>query len=247
MVTSILFHIGRYFMLMGGLMRTPEKFSVYYRLTLAEVISMTIGSMVIVVVISTFIGGVTTLQTAYQLVSDFIPKSTIGSVVSASTFLELAPTVLTFILAGRIGSRIASEIGTMRVTEQIDAIEVMGINSSGYLILPRIAGALISFPILVTISAFLHHIGGSVAGDISGAVKMDDFNMGVQMWFEPVQVRVMYIKSFVFGFLVSSISAYHGYYTSGGALEVGQSSTKAVVYSCLAMVIADYFIAQILL
>lgn len=246
-MAKLFFHLGRYFMLMFSLFRTPEKFSVYYRLTLAEAVSMTGGSMFIVVIISTFIGGVTTLQTAYQLVSPWIQRSTIGAVVSASTFLELAPTVLTFILAGRVGSSIASQIGTMRVTEQIDAIEVMGINPSGYLILPKIVAALISFPLLITVAAFLGHWGGMMAGDLTGAVSAVDFTWGVQQWYDPLQIRVMYTKSFVFGFLIASISAYQGFYTEGGALEVGQSSTRAVVFSCLAMVIADYVIAQVLL
>lgn len=227
--------------------RSLERFSVYYRLVLMEILSMVIGSAMIVTVISTFIGGVTTLQTAYQLISGWIPKSTIGSIVSASTLLELSPTVLTFILAGRIGSSIASQIGTMRVTEQIDALEVMGINASAYLIMPKIIGALFAFPILISLSAFLCHLGGLIAGDITGVVSAREFTIGVQQWFEPFQVTVMYTKAFIFGFLVSSISAYQGYYTYGGALEVGQSSTKAVVFSCLAMVVADYLVAQIML
>ncbi len=247
MLSKTVFHIGRYFILLGSLFHSLERPKVYTKLVLDEIISMMLGSMSIVVLISTFVGGVTTLQTAYQLVSAWIPKSTIGSVVSASSLLELAPTVVTFILAGRIGSSIASQIGTMRVTEQIDALEVMGINSVAYLILPKVIGALFSFPGLVTVSAFLCHAGGIIAGDLTGAVSKVEFTQGVQQWFEPFQVTVMYTKSFIFGFLISTISAYHGYYTTGGALEVGQSSTKAVVYSCMAMVVADYFVAQIML
>lgn len=246
-VSEFLYHLGRYSMLMRTLFKTPERFGVYWDLTMRETISMTGGSMMIVVVISTFIGGVTTLQTAYQLVSPFIPKSVIGSVVSASTLLELSPTVLTFILAGRIGSKIASELGTMRVTEQIDALEVMGINSAGYLIIPKIAAGLLSWPILVTVSAFLCTIGGMIAGDSSGTVTMMDFTQGLQQYFDPYQVTVMYVKVFVFALQITTISAYNGYYTEGGALEVGEASTKAVVQSCLALVIADYLIAEIML
>ena len=244
---NLLFHIGRYFKLLGGLFRTPERFGTYYSRTLFETNSMVGGSMFIVVIISTFIGGVTTLQTAYQLTNPLIPKYTIGSVVSASTLLELSPTVLTFILAGRIGSSIASEIGTMRVTEQIDAIEVMGINASSFLIIPKILGSLLAFPVLVTISAFLCILGGMIGGHLTGAVNTEDFTTGVQMYYDPFQIVVMYTKALTFGFLITSISSYHGYFTDGGALEVGQSSTKAVVYSCLAMVVADYVIAQIML
>ncbi|MEM6265067.1 MAG: ABC transporter permease [Bacteroidota bacterium] len=243
----LLFHTGRYFMLLGSIFKTPEKFSVYYHLALAEAISMTAGSMFIVVIISSFMGAVTTLNTAYQLTTGLLPSSIIGSVVSVSTLLELAPTVMSFILTGRIGSNIASQIGTMRVTEQIDALEVMGINSSGYLIIPRIAAGLISFPILVTISAFLCTLGGMIAGYVSGEVTPYDYTLGIQTYYDPYQVVVMYVKSVVFGFIITSVAAYHGYYTQGGALEVGRSATKAVVYGCLTMVFADYMVAQLLL
>jgi phospholipid/cholesterol/gamma-HCH transport system permease protein len=224
-----------------------EKPSVYYRLALSETVSFISGSMVIIVVISTFIGAVTTLQTGYQLISSLVPRSIIGTIVSVTTLLELSPTVVTFILAGRIGSKIASEIGTMRVTEQIDALEVMGINSSAYLILPKIIAGLISLPVLVTISAFLAHLGGILAGDLSGAVTAYEFTEGVQTYYNPYQVVIMYVKSFSFGFLITTVSAYQGYYTKGGALEVGTSSTNAVVFSCLSMVVADYMIAQLML
>lgn len=234
-------------MLLGSMFKTMEKPKIYYDLALQETVSMITGSLGIVIIISVFIGGVTTLQTAYQLISDLIAKSIIGSIVSASTLLELAPTVMTFILAGRIGSKIASEIGTMRVTEQIDAIEVMGINSSAYLILPKIIAGLISFPVLVSVSAFLAHLGGLLAGDWTGEVTAVEFTAGIQTYFEPFQVAVMYVKAITFGFLITAVSAYQGFYTRGGALEVGASSTKAVVFSCLSMVVADYLIAQIML
>lgn len=247
MTFSIFQHIGRYLMMMSNLFHSLERPVIYYRLFMREIITMVIGSLSIVVLIATFVGAVTTLQTAYQLISPWIPRSTIGSVVSASTMLELAPTVVTFILAGMMGSSIASEIGTMRVTEQIDALEVMGINSVAYLVLPKLTASLIVYPMLVTIAAFLCHLGGIIAGEVSGQVSAVEFTQGVQQWFEPIQVRVMYTKSIIFGFLISTISAYQGYYTSGGALEVGQSCTKAVVNSCIAMVVADYFVADILL
>jgi phospholipid/cholesterol/gamma-HCH transport system permease protein len=246
-MNKFLFHIGRYFLLIRDLFRSWERPSVYYKLILDEYNSMAIGSLSIVVLISTFVGGVTTLQTSYQLVSSWIPRYTIGNIVSASTLLELSPTVVTFILAGRIGSSIASQIGTMRVTEQIDALEVMGVNPVAYLVLPKIIAAFFAFPTMVTISAFLCHFGGLVAGELSGQLSKEDFMLGVQLWYDPFQVTVMYTKSLIFGFLISSISAYHGFFTHGGALEVGQSSTKAVVYSCMAVVIADYLVAQIML
>ncbi len=234
-------------MMIGGMFRTLEKPGIYYRIALSEAVSMIGGSMTIVVIISTFIGAVTTLQTAYQLTSGVFPDSVIGSVVSASTLLELSPTVMTFILAGRIGSKIASEIGAMRVSEQIDAIEVMGINPIGYLVLPRILSGLVALPILVTISAFLSHGGGMLAGELSGEVTAVEFTQGIQEYFDPFQVTVMYVKAFIFGFIITAVSAYQGFYTQGGALDVGISSTKAVVFSCLSMVFADYLIAELLL
>lgn len=227
--------------------RSLEKPRIYYNLTLTEVISMVGGSMVIVVIISGFIGAVMCLQTAYQLTSGLFPNSIIGSVVSASLLLELSPTVMSLVIAGRIGSKIASEIGAMRVSEQIDAIEVMGINSLAYLVLPKILAGIISLPILVTVSAFLGHLGGLLAGDLSGEVTTVEFTQGVREFFNPFQVLVMYVKSLIFGFLIAAVSSYQGYYTTGGSLDVGISSTRAVVFSCLSMVFADYFIAQIML
>ncbi|RMG17616.1 MAG: ABC transporter permease [Bacteroidetes bacterium] len=227
--------------------KSMDKPVIYYRLFLVETNQMIQGSLIIVIIISTFMGAVTTLQTAYQLTSGLFPDSVIGSVVSATTLLELSPSVLSFILAGRIGSRIASEIGTMRVTEQIDALEVMGVNAQAYLVLPKILGALIAFPVLVTVSAFLSHLGGMIAGDITGEVTATEYTQGVQTYFVPFQVTVMYVKAVTFGLIISSVSAYQGFFTRGGALEVGASSTKAVVFSCLTLVVADYLIAQILL
>ncbi len=234
-------------MLIGSMFRTMERPAVYYRLTLQNLNAMVIGSLMILTVIALFIGGVTTLQTAYQLTSPLIPKSIIGTIVSMTTLLELAPTVLIFIIAGRVGSQIASEIGTMRVREQIDALEVMGVNSAAYLILPKIIAGLLAIPILVTLAAFLTHLGGVIAGDLTGAVTAFEFASGLREFYEPYQVIVMYTKAFTFGVLITSVSSYQGYYTKGGALEVGTSATKAVVYSCLSMVVADYLIAQIML
>jgi phospholipid/cholesterol/gamma-HCH transport system permease protein len=233
--------------MLGGMFRSLERPAVYFRLMLTEFVGMVAGSMLILVVISVFIGAVMTLQTAYQLTSDFVPKSTIGSIVSVTTLLELAPTILTFILAGRIGSKIASELGTMRVTEQIDALEVMGINANAYLILPKIIAGFFALPVLVTFSAFLTHVGGMYAGHYGNMVTMNEFTDGMRMYFEIYQIIIMYVKAFTFGLLITMISAYQGFYTQGGALEVGNAATRAVVFSCLAMVIADFLIAQIML
>jgi phospholipid/cholesterol/gamma-HCH transport system permease protein len=194
-----------------------------------------------------FLGAVTTVQTAFQLVSDFIPKSVIGMIVRDSAILELSPTISAIVLAGKVGSSIASQIGTMRVTEQIDALEIMGINSPGYLILPKIIGAVTMIPLLVIISIGLTITGGYIAGTASGAVTGQDFINGITTTFIPFTFTVSMVKSVIFAFIITSVSAYQGFYTDGGALEVGRSSTKAVVISCIAILFTDYLVAQLLL
>jgi phospholipid/cholesterol/gamma-HCH transport system permease protein len=246
-VINAIFHFGRYLKLLGQFFRSPERFSVYWKLVMQEMVSVGVGSIVIVIITSVFIGAVTTVQTAYQLVSGFIPRSAIGSVVAASALLELAPTITSLVLAGKVGSHIASQLGTMRVTEQIDAIEVMGINSVSYLIMPKVVGSILAFPMLVSIAAFLIILGGIVAGDWTGQVTMADFAFGARGTFESFQVVFMLIKAVTFGFLISSIAAYQGFYVRGGALEVGQASTRAVVFSCILVLVADYVLAQLLL
>jgi len=239
LLRSFLFHLGRYTMLLGGIFRTMEKPKVYYKLALGEAVSMVGGSLSILIVISLFIGAVTTLQTAYQLTSSLVPTSIIGTIVSVTDLLELSPTIVNLVIAGRIGSKIASEIGTMRVTEQIDALEVMGVNSRAYLILPKLIGGVVALPILTTISAFLTHTGGIFAGSMTGAVTAQEFTLGLREYYDHYQVVIMYVKCTTFGFIITSVSAYQGYFTRGGALEVGDSATRAVVYSCLTMVVFD--------
>lgn len=209
--------------------------------------SIGIGSLPIVAIISIFIGAVTTVQTAYQLVSPIIPLSVIGQIVSDSSVLELSPTIMSLVLAGKVGSHIASEIGTMRVTEQIDALEVMGINASNYLILPKIIAAFFMFPVLDIISITLSVWGGITAGELTGALTQEEFLLGARETFSGFFVVVSLIKAFTFSVIITSISAYQGFYTNGGALEVGASSTRAVVFSCVMVLFADYVIAQLLL
>ena len=212
-----------------------------------QCVEIGIGSLGIVTIISIFIGAVSTIQTAYQLVSPLIPKSTIAQVVRDTIILEFAPTLVCIVLAGVAGSRIASELGNMRVSEQIDALEIMGINSSGYLVLPKIIAALLICPVVVIISMIVGITGGWVAGDLSGVVPSADYLKGVQNQFLPFNVTFAMIKTIVFAFIITSVPAYHGYYTSGGALEVGQSSTKGVVYSSILILIFDYLLTQLIL
>ena len=234
-------------LLLKALFVKPEKFSVYWNEITREMMSTGIGSLGIVCIISVFLGAVTTVQTAFQLVSDIIPLSVIGQITRDSTILELSPTIVSIVLAGKIGSSIASQIGTMRVTEQIDALEIMGINAPGYLILPKLIAGVIMIPMLVIVAIFLSISGGYLAGSASGAVTAAEFIQGLTTDFIPFTVVVAMVKALIFAFIITTVSSFQGYYTDGGALEVGKSSTKAVVVSCIAILISDYIIAQLLL
>ena len=215
--------------------------------TVKECIKIGYESLFIVAIVSIFMGAVTTLQTAFNLVGPLIPDYVISLVVRDMTLLELSPTIIAIVFAGKVGSNIAGELGTMRITEQIDALEVMGINSSSYLVLPKIIASILMYPILVVMSAFLAILGGYIAGTISEVIAGTEYIYGLRYEFNPFNIPFALIKSYVFAFLVASISSFQGYYTEGGALEVGKSSTQAVTKSCIAILIADYVLAQILL
>lgn len=207
-----------------------------------------VGSAFIVLLVSIFIGAVTAVQTAYQLYgTPFVPSSYIGLIVRNTVIFELAPTFTALILAGKVGSNLASELGSMRVTEQIDALEIMGVNTESYLIATRIFAALITIPILVAIASFSGIMGGYVATAAGSYYSVEDYVRGIRMFFHPFDVQLMFIKSFTFSFIVSSISCYMGYYVQGGSVEIGRASTKAVVYSCIFVLLADYVIAELLL
>jgi len=239
--------IGKYFIFLGQMFVKREKLSTYVKLVIDECVLIGIDSLVIVTIISTFIGAVTCIQTAYNLVSPLIPEYIISVIVRDMTLLELAPTITALVFAGKVGSNIAGELGTMRITEQIDALEVMGINSASFLALPKVLGSLIMYPMLVIIAGFLSILGGYVAGTLTGVITPEDYIYGIRADFIEYNVTFALIKSFVFAFLISSISCYKGYYTEGGALEVGKASTVAVTNSCIAILAADYLLAQLLL
>ena len=205
------------------------------------------GSLGIVAIISVFIGAVSTIQTAYQLVSPLIPLSTIQQIVRDTVILEFAPTLVCVVLAGVAGSRIASELGNMRVSEQIDALEIMGINAPGYLIGPKILGALLTIPLLIILSISLCTIGGMVVGEFTGILTHQQFIEGARSTFQPYNLVFSMTKAVTFSFLIPSISAYQGYFVAGGSLEVGKASTQAVVYSSMAILVADYVLAQLML
>src|ERR1700761_2391031 len=243
-----MFHtLGRYLLLLRLSFRKPEKFSVYWAEVMREMTSQGIGSLGIICIISVFIGAVATIQVAFQLNSPLVPQSIAGSISRDSTILEFSPTISALVLAGRVGSSIASQIGTMRVTEQIDALEIMGVNAPGYLISPKIISGLSKIPLLTVISVALGLSGGYLACLVSGDITPADYIAGVTQGFDGLTVRVALVKAVVFGFIITSICCYQGFYTSGGALEVGQASTRGVVYSCVMILFADLVITRLML
>ena len=239
--------IGRYFLFLLSLFVKRESFNTYVRLIIDECIKVGIDSIFIVAIISTFIGAVTAVQTAYNIVSPLIPNYVVSLVVRDMVLLELAPTITAIVFAGKVGSNIAGELGTMRISEQIDALEVMGINSSSFLVLPKIIACILMYPLLVILAAFLGVCGGYLAATLTGAMTPDEYIYGIRADFIQYNVTFGLIKSLVFAFLIASISSFTGYFTEGGALEVGRASTKAVTSSCIAILSADYLLAQLLL
>lgn len=244
---NVFTHLGRYILMIRGMFSKPENHKMYWKEFMHQCSDIGIGSLGIVSIISVFIGAVSTVQTAYQLVSPIIPKTTIAQIVRDTVILEFAPTLVCIVLAGVIGSKIASELGNMRVSEQIDALEIMGINTKAYLILPKIVAALVTIPLLVVIAMVLGIWGGRLAGAASGIISPETFDRGLLEQFLPYNVVFALVKSYTFAFLISSIPAYFGYYVKGGALEIGRSSTKSVVVSCVMLLFADYILSQLLL
>ena len=240
-------HFGRYLIMIKGMFTRPENAKMYWKEFMHQCTDIGIGSLGIVSIISVFIGAVSAVQTAYQLVSPVIPKTTIAQIVRDTVILEFAPTLVCIVLAGVIGSKIASELGNMRVSEQIDALEIMGINTKAYLIMPKIAAALLTIPLLVIIGMVLGIWGGRLAGTASNILSTDTFDRGLLQNFVPYNVTFALIKSYTFAFIISSVPAYYGYYVKGGALEIGRSSTKSVVVSCILLLFADYVLTQLLL
>ncbi len=242
-----LFHFGQYWLFMKRMMTKPEKFSIYWKQFLREVDNFGYGSMGIVALVSVFTGAVITIQTIYNLTSPLIPLYSVGIVARDSIILEFSPTIICLVLAGKIGSSITSEIGTMRVTEQIDALEIMGINSAAYLVLPKVMAAMFIFPFVILISAFLGITGGYLAGTLTGKIGSSEFIYGLQKDFIPYNVEFALIKSFVFAYVITTVASYHGFHTKGGSLEVGRASTHAVVYSSILILLGDYILTQLLL
>ena len=239
--------IGKYLIMIKGMFSKPENWKMYWKEFMHQCSEIGIGSLWIVVIISVFMGAVSTVQTAYQLTSPFIPRHTIAQVVRDTVILEFAPTLVSIVLAGVVGSKIAGELGNMRVSEQIDALEIMGINTKAYLVLPKIVAALVVIPMLIVIAAVLGILGGQLAGTFSGILSAEEYHKGLLTGFAPYNVFFAMAKAYTFAFLLSSIPSYFGYYVKGGALEIGRASTQSVVVSCVAILFADYILAAILL
>jgi len=240
-------HLGAYFLMLKGMFTKPENLKMYWKEFMHQCVEIGVGALPIVVIISLFLGAVTTVQTAYQLVTPLVPPQTIAQIVRDSMILELSPTVLSIVLAGVIGSKIASELGNMRISEQIDALEIMGINTKSYLVLPKILGGLVVIPALIVISAVLGIWGGRMAGNFTGILAPDIYDIGLRQNLNLFNIQFAMYKAYTFAFIVSSIPAYYGYHVKGGSLEIGRSSTSAVVVSCILILFADYVLAALLL
>jgi len=240
-------HIGKYFMMLSQVFRRPQKGRVFREALFRELDELGLKSLGIVMFISFFIGGVIALQTALNINNPLIPQYLIGFATKRSIILEFAPTFCSIILAGKVGSYITSSIGTMRVTEQIDALEVMGINSLNYLVLPKVIATVFFYPFLIVLAMFLGILGGWVAGNTSGMFSVIDYLQGVQLEFDPFLIKYAIIKTLVFAFLIATIPSYHGYYVKGGSIAVGKASTQSVVWTIILIVVANYFLTQMLL
>lgn len=230
-ITRILYHFGRYFQLLGRSFARPENLGMYYRETIRQMNDIGVGSLVIVVLISIFIGAVTAVQFAYQLQESFVPRYYIGYIVRDSTIIELAPTITCLVLAGKVGSNLAAELGGMRQKEHIDAMEIMGVNTASYLVLPKLIAALTVIPMLVAIAAFLSIIGGYASSVPTGLLSDSEYILGVRSFFLPNNINLMFTKAVVFAFLLTTVSCYQGYFVKGGSIELGKASTNAVVFS----------------
>lgn len=239
--------LGTYSLLIFQAFVSPDDFRTYRKNTFNQMMRIGVESLPIVALAAAFSGAVTTVQVSYQLVSVFLPATVIGSVVAPSMILELGPVVTGFILAGRVGARIAAELGTMRVTEQIDALEAMGLNSISYLIAPRILAGIIMFPMLYVAACTIGIGGGIAVANLGGYLTTQEFIQGARDFFRPFDPYFGLSKAFVFGFIITSVSCYMGYFTAGGAEGVGKSTTQAAVMSCVFILIADLVLAVTLL
>lgn len=247
MIKKFLEHIGKYCLLMGRVFHTPDRWRMFWRQFSKELGKQGLDSLPIVIIISVFIGAIMTIQTKLNTSNPILPTYTTGLVTRDTLLLEFSSTIMCLILAGKVGSNIASEIGTMRITEQIDALDIMGVNSANYLILPKVTAFIVMMPILVIISMTLGLVGGTFVGMFSDVITLADYLIGIQYAFIPFYVWYAIIKSLVFAFIISSVAAYYGYYAYGGALEVGKASTNAVVNSSILVLFFNLLLTNLML
>ncbi len=244
---SYIEQIGKYMILMKKVLRTPDRWRMFFRQFPKELEKLGLDSLPIVVIISVFIGAIMTIQTKLNTENPILPAYTTGLVTRDTLLLEFSSTILCLILAGKIGSNIASEIGTMRITEQIDAMEIMGVNSANYLILPKVTAFIVMMPVLVIFSMALGLVGGYFVGEFTDIITTADYMLGIKFAFIPYYVFYSLIKSLIFAFIISSVSAFYGYYAYGGALDVGKASTTAVVNSSILILFFNLLITHIML
>jgi len=238
--------IGSYAIMVKEVFKKPTKWRIMKSLILKEIDELVYGSLGIIVFISFFIGAVVAIQTALNLTSPLIPKNLIGFATRQSIILEFAPTFVSVIMAGKVGSYITSSIGTMRVTEQIDALEVMGVNSLNYLVFPKII-AMLFYPFAIAIAMYVGIFGGWFAGVFGGFLTSANFVEGLQMDFIPFHISYAFIKTLIFAFVIATIPSYHGFYMKGGALEVGKASTTSFVWTSVVIIILNYILTQLML
>lgn len=232
---------------MTQVFRTPEKWRVFFKNLVTEISKLGVDSIPLVIIISIFIGAVITIQMTLNIVSPLIPSYSTGLATREILLLEFSSSILSLILAGKVGSNIASEIGTMRVTEQIDALDIMGINSACFIVLPKVVGFVLFVPVLVVLSMFMGLFGGWAVAKFTTMLTVENYIYGIQTMFKEWYVWYGIIKTFFFAFIITSVAAYYGYYVKGGALEVGKASTNAVVSSSILILLADVVLTKLLL
>ncbi|HHM21793.1 MAG TPA: ABC transporter permease [Bacteroidetes bacterium] len=243
----MLYHFGRYLILLKSAFSRPENWYMYWKETLRQMDDIGIGSLVIVGLISVFMGAVAAVQFAYQLDGTLVPRYYIGYIVRDLAIIESAPTITCLVLAGKVGSNMAAELGGMRQKEHIDAMEIMGVNTAAYLIMPKLVAALVVIPLLVTVSAYIAIMGGYLAVVPNDTLSADEYQRGLRAFFVPRNVEMMYVKSVVFAFILTTVSCFQGYFVKGGSIELGRASTNAVVYSNILILLADYLVALLLM
>ena len=244
---KILHNIGEYCLLMGKVFRVPDKGRMFWRQMSKEMEKQGLESILITLIVSVFMGAIMTLQTKLNTENPLLPAYSTGLVTRDCILLEFSSTILCLLLAGKVGSNMASEIGTMRITEQIDAMEIMGVNSANYLILPKIVAFMVMMPLLVTLSMFTGLLGGYGISAITNVLPVSEYLLGIQYAFIPFYVWYSFIKTIIFAFIIASMASYYGYYAKGGALEVGKSSTKAVVNSSIVVLLMDVVLTNLML